>query len=287
MAVTISNSLAMARDRERPVSRTAGNGAKVLAFVSVAAAMWDLATSVDAAFPVTPSVNLQAGPTTSPLPGTVGPQLRYQSSAFPTFQPSETPYTSSVGATANSKPLQGIASPFEGSAYPIASANAGRSPVATSQPSLSVQQRPLPVHQGPVILSTLGDGRAGVVSSIFDVTSLTPQPQQRVKSLTPQPQQIQQVPEPLKEAQAIPQKPTSGMHLPHLSSGTIHGRKPAFLGPSHAADEARRPARHPQQFSAWGDAQSNNVLVITLADATLFQGRTFWLAGLDIPRIVL
>ncbi|KAL8450525.1 hypothetical protein Emag_003154 [Eimeria magna] len=132
----------------------------------------------------------------------------------------------------------------------------------------------------PLTLSSLDVKRAGVFSSVFGGAPLVNPQQQPTLPAT---------------AQALPNAVSvAGQAESSIAALAKEGRLPPVGRRStrfghhrntRKPQDERQPIERPQKFSAWAGAQPNNVLVIALADTTLFQGICVGSGGRSDPRV--
>lgn len=277
----------MAGAGERPPSLHWVIHPMLLAFSVVAAVVLKVAAHADAAFPLNDVMRRENALWGLQLAGSSGTQMQQ---GIPTLPPSKAhelhgapflgqaptePYHAtgvlpSFGvplhpkATLNSSPsgLPEMAPP----ALPYVQQPPFMFVAHKTPPALPNVQEPPPLERkGPIALSTFRDGRAGVVSSVFGGAAVSPG--------------IYQQADPPNQSQAAAEEPNEGrtpIYVARSSEASVPSGRAGF----RRAKEMRalEEATHSQQFSAWGKAQPHNVLLVTVADATLFQGRKFWFA---------
>ncbi|XP_026193226.1 uncharacterized protein LOC34623625 [Cyclospora cayetanensis] len=130
---------------------------------------------------------------------------------------------------------------------------------------------------GPIALSALGNGKIGVLSSVFAEPPTTPGFQNYRQYLggstdkSDDRNKREHFIGPFGErgGDSVAPHENVEVHLARLSDGSLPlGKRPL----KRAGDKHSTKKRRAEPFRAWRGAQSNNVLVITLGDTTLFQG---------------
>ncbi|KAL8444654.1 hypothetical protein Emed_006130 [Eimeria media] len=156
--------------------------------------------------------------------------------------------------------------------------------VPAAAPSPSPHQ---PAHaeeiKKPLTLSSLNTGRAGVVSSVFGgAPPVDPQQQQAALPSAATQGQPNAISVAATTESSIAALAKEARLPPDGRRSTRSGRRRNYIRKSQ---EERLPTERPQRFSAWAGAQPNNVLVIALADTTLFQGICVGSGGRSDPRV--
>ncbi|KAL8434174.1 hypothetical protein ACSSS7_003356 [Eimeria intestinalis] len=157
--------------------------------------------------------------------------------------------------------------------------------IAPAPPQVALQQQATAEERrGPIALSSLGSGRAGVVSSVFGGAPLTAQ-QQRAAA--------EEATQGIRDARLVGGSTEGGIAVlakeaRFLPQGGMRRGSPS----SHPEKNYRKTTRkdrvqleRPMKYNAWDGAQNNNVLVVALADTTLFQGICVSSGGRSDPRV--